>query len=180
MIPNCKNFDVCGRKAKSKRSTLCSICFKNKSRTSGAKSAGREGGNPGNRGNANGNPGNRGNASGNPGNSGNKKRGVQKRFAGQRSGLSRCAAMALTIKKEWLDLILEGKKTWEIRGTSTQRRGYIHFAESESGQLRERAKLVDCRRLEHSTFMQFQSRHRVPDVNMVKYKKYKRDFYVFF
>ena len=88
--------------------------------------------------------------------------------------------MALTIKKEWLDLILEGKKTWEIRGTSTQRRGYIHFAESGSGQLRGRAKLVDCRRLERSTFMQFQSRHRVPDVNMVKYKKYKRDFYVFF
>lgn len=78
--------------------------------------------------------------------------------------------MALTIKKEWLDLILEGEKTWEIRGTTTQRRGYIHFAESGSGQLRGRAKLVDCRRLERSTFMQFQSRHRVPDVNMVKYK----------
>ena len=88
-IPNCKNFDVCGHKAKSKRSRLCLICFKNKSRTSGAKSAGREGGNPGNR----------GNAGGNPGNSGNTMRGVQKRFAGHRSGLRRCAALALTIKK---------------------------------------------------------------------------------
>ena len=31
--------------------------------------------------------------------------------------------MALTIKNVWLDLILEGENTWEIRGTSTQRRG---------------------------------------------------------
>ena len=171
MIPNCKNFDVCGRKAKSKRSTLCSICFKNKSRTSGAKSAGREGGNPGNRENANGNPGNRGNASGDPGNSGNTMRGVHKRFAGHRSGLRRCAELALTIKKKWLDLILAGTKTWEIRGTSTKNRGFIHFAESGSGQLRGRAKLVDCRQLDRCTLMKHQCFHQLPNAEMVKYKK---------
>ena len=148
MNPKCKNFATCGRRAKTKRSTLCSICFKKQSRISGAKGSG--------------NPQARGKA----GNAGNP----QAAAAGQRSGLKRCTKCALVVKKQWLDLILQGKKTWEIRGTPTQRRGYIHFAESGSGQLRGRAKLVDCRRLERSTFMQHQSRHRVPDVNMVKYK----------
>ena len=150
MKPNCQNFDTCGRNAKSKRSTLCTLCFKKQSRLSGAQSAGRKGGNPGN--------------------AGNSLTGVHKRLAGQRSGLRRSSVVALTIKKEWLDLILAGKKTWEIRGTPTQRRGYIHFAESGSGRLRGRCKLVACQRLERSTFMQHQSCHRVPDVNMVKYK----------
>ena len=160
MKPNCQNFDTCGRNAKSKRSTLCTLCFKKQSRLSGAQSAGRKGGNPGNA----------GRKGGNPGNAGNSLTGVHKRPAGQRSGLRRSSVVALTIKKEWLDLILAGKKTWEIRGTPTQRRGYIHFAESGSGRLRGRCKLVACQRLERSTFMQHQSRHRVPDVNMVKYK----------
>ena len=151
---------MCGHKAKSKRSRLCLICFKNKSRTSGAKSAGREGGNPGNR----------GNVGGNPGNSGNTMRGAQKRFAGHRSGLRRCAALALTVKKKWLDLILAGTKTWEIRGTSTKKRGFIHFAESGSGQLRGRAKLVDCRQLDRCTLMKHQCFHQLPNAEMVKYK----------
>ena len=139
-MKKCQNFRKCGRNAKSSRAKFCPSCFKEN-----AAMKARSG-------------------------SGNTIVGRSKKAAGRRSGLKRCADMALTIKKEWLDLILEGEKTWEIRGTSTQRRGYIHFAESGSGQLRGRAKLVDCRRLERSNFMQFQSRHRVPDVNMVKYK----------
>ena len=95
---------------------------------------------------------------------------VQKRFAGHRSGLRRCAALALTIKKKWLDLILAGTKTWEIRGTSTKNRGFIHFAESGSGQLRGRAKLVDCRQLDRRTLMKHQCFHQLPNSKMVKYK----------
>ena len=71
MVPNCRNFDNCGCKAKSKRAKFCAICFKKQSRLRGAKTAGNAVGNPGHRGNASGNPGNRGNASGNPGNRGN-------------------------------------------------------------------------------------------------------------
>jgi hypothetical protein len=102
---------------------------------------------------------------------GNMKVGKQKCDAGRRSGLRRCAAMALTVKKEWLDLILAGKKTWEIRGTSTDRRGLIHFAQSGSGQLRGRAKLVGCRQLDRDTFMQHKRFHQIRNVKMVKYKK---------
>ena len=71
--------------------------------------------------------------------------------------------MALTIKKEWLDLISAGTKTWEIRGTSTVHRGFIHFAESGSGQLRGRAKLVGCRQLDRRTLMEYQRFHQLPN-----------------
>jgi len=78
--------------------------------------------------------------------------------------------MALTIKKEWLDLILAKRKTWEIRGTPTQRRGFIHFVESGSGQLRGRAKLIDCRQLDRRTLMEHKNFHQLPNAEMVKYK----------
>ena len=63
-----------------------------------------------------------------------------KKDAGKRSGLRRSAKKALVVKKKWLDLILAGRKTWEIRGSSTSKRGWIHFAESQAGgKLRGRA-----------------------------------------
>jgi len=51
---------------------------------------------------------------------------VKKAFGskgGKRSGLRRKAKVALVIKKPWLDKILSRRKTWEIRGCSTTRRG---------------------------------------------------------
>ena len=55
-------------------------------------------------------------ASGNPGNAGNVKKGKVKKDAGKRSGLRRSA-----------------KKTWELRGNSTSKRGWVNFAESNAG-----------------------------------------------
>ena len=76
---------------------------------------------------------------------GNKKKGKVKKNAGKRRGLRRSAKKALVVKKKWLDLILAGQKTWEIRGSSTSQRGWVHFAESQSGgKLRGRARLVNC------------------------------------
>ena len=40
---------------------------------------------------------------------------------------------ALVIRKQWLDLILGGRKTWEIRGSATRVRGPIALIESRSG-----------------------------------------------
>ncbi len=39
----------------------------------------------------------------------------------------------LIIKKEFLDMILSGQKTWEIRGSATSRRGPIALIQSQSG-----------------------------------------------
>ena len=79
------------------------------------------------------------------GNEGKVSKGAIKKGAGARSGVRRSAKRALVVKKKWLDLILAGQKKWEIRGSSTAKRGWIHFAESQAGgKLMGRARLVDC------------------------------------
>jgi hypothetical protein len=132
--PNCNNFRRCGRKAKSPRSKFCLPCFTANAARKGALSAGNvtAAGAPGNAGNATavGAPGNAGNAIavGAPGNAGNQTKGRIKKRAGKRSGLKRSSAVALVVKKKWLDLLLAGKKDWEIRGAKTTRRVRIHLA----------------------------------------------------
>ena len=70
------------------------------------------------------------------------------------------------VKKELLDLILSGRKTWEIRGMATSKRGWIHFAESQAGgKLVGRARLVDCIPL--SAIL----KRRLPNLKVVPYKK---------
>jgi hypothetical protein len=49
----------------------------------------------------------------------------------------------LFIRKEWLDKILAGTKTWEIRGKATMRRGTIALIESKSGHVVGTCELVD-------------------------------------
>lgn len=51
----------------------------------------------------------------------------------------------LIIKKKWLDLILSGKKTFEIRGTRTSHKHEkIALIESVTGRLRGYAVIDDC------------------------------------
>jgi len=49
----------------------------------------------------------------------------------------------LVIKSPWTDLILKGKKTWEIRGSKTNIRGKIGIIESGTGTIVGTANLVD-------------------------------------
>ena len=99
------------------------------------------------------------------------KKGKVKKDAGKRSGLRRSAKKALVVKKKWLDLILAGQKTWEIRGSSTSTRGWVHFAESQSGgKLRGRARLVNCFPLPKDSFQLYYKKHCVPSLTMVPYK----------
>ena len=50
----------------------------------------------------------------------------------------------LIIKKHWLELIFQGKKIWEIRGSKTNIRGKIELIESGSGKVVGECCLVDC------------------------------------
>ena len=132
-------------------------------------------GNAGNAGNANakGNAGNAGNANakGKHGNEGNVSKGAIKKGAGARSGVRRSAKRALVVKKKWLDLILAGQKKWEIRGSSTAKRGWIHFAESQAGgKLMGRARLVDCFPVSPTLFKRNFRQHRVSSLSMVPYR----------
>src|SRR4051812_35367830 len=40
---------------------------------------------------------------------------------------------ALIIKREWLDLIFAGRKSWELRGSRTKATGVVGLIESGSG-----------------------------------------------
>lgn len=50
----------------------------------------------------------------------------------------------LLIRQPWIDLILSGDKTWEIRGSKTKIRGTIGLIQSQSGLVVGIADLVGC------------------------------------
>ena len=103
---------------------------------------------------------------------GNTVTGRQKKSAGARSGVKRSAKFALVVKKHWLDKILAGEKKWEIRGSSTSRRGWIHLAHSKAGgTVVGRARLVKCIQLDKTAFFEHVHLHCVPRLSMVPYKR---------
>ena len=51
---------------------------------------------------------------------------------------------ALLIKPKWANLILEGKKRWEVRGTSTSKREVVALAVSGTKKLWGQAEIKDC------------------------------------
>lgn len=79
---------------------------------------------------------------------------------------------ALIIKKHWLDLILSGQKTWEIRGNNTKIRGKIGLIESGSGMI-----VGECEIINSWPFFEFplrlnKSRHHITfdDLEKMNYK----------
>ena len=141
----------CTNDAVSTRSKFCTACFKKNASLASSKRKVFGGG-------------------GVLGNSGNTTTGKKKKRAGKRSGVRRSAKRALVVKKRWLDLILARQKKWEIRGSSTAKRGWIHFAESQAGgKLVGRARLVDCFPVSRESFVRNFYKHRVPSLSMVPY-----------
>ena len=51
---------------------------------------------------------------------------------------------ALLIKAKWANLILEGKKHWEVRGTSTSKREVVALAVSGTKKLWGQVEIKDC------------------------------------
>lgn len=51
---------------------------------------------------------------------------------------------ALLIRHPWVDMILDGKKTWEIRGSRTAIRGTIGLIPSGSGTIAGVCEIVEC------------------------------------
>jgi len=123
------------------RAKLCGVCFEEQAKVNGGRSAG------------------------------NTTGGRKKKRAGRRSGTKRSAKTALVVKKKWLDLILARKKDWELRGTATDKRGWVHLAESGGGgTLVGRVRVVNCIPVTRSSLQEHVHRHRVSDVSEVRYK----------
>ena len=78
----------------------------------------------------------------------------------------------LVIREPWISHILDGRKTWEIRGSNTRVRGKIGLIRSGSGLIVGSAYLVDSiGPLSDTEFLRNRDKHLVGSPSMVKYKK---------
>lgn len=68
----------------------------------------------------------------------------------------------LLIRAPWVDLILDGHKSWEIRGSNTSIRGEIALIRSGSGLILGTVQLVDSLKLDLDTYRESGALHRVP------------------
>jgi hypothetical protein len=67
----------------------------------------------------------------------------------------------LIIKSPWIDLVFEGKKTWEIRGSNTNIRGMIALIKSGSGMVYGEINLVDSKELSLTDYQESRKFHGV-------------------
>jgi len=70
----------------------------------------------------------------------------------------------LVIRPRWIELILQGKKTWEMRSVSTRIRGPIGLICQGSGLVVGTARLTDSRpALTRDDYMRYREKHAVPE-----------------
>jgi len=74
---------------------------------------------------------------------------------------------ALIVKAPWTDLILDRKKTWEIRNQPTSIRGFVKLAESGTGKLVGQVRISDCIKIPKSEFAKHVKMHQVPSLKAV-------------
>ena len=161
----------CTNHAVSPRAKFCSGCFKKVAASASLKRK-RYGGNS----NAKGVRGNCGggndSAKGVYGNNGNTTVGKAKKSAGKRSALRRSTKMLLLVKNPWLDLILSGRKTWEIRDTQTKQRGKIHLALSGAGgRIVGQCHITRSFAFDKDVLAKKIAKHRIKDLAIVKYAR---------
>lgn len=67
----------------------------------------------------------------------------------------------LIVKSKWADLILDGYKDIEIRGTNTKIRGTIGIIKSGTKRVYGTAELYDSVELDYKTFKELKERHKL-------------------
>lgn len=65
----------------------------------------------------------------------------------------------LIIKEKWLRLILSGLKSWEIRGSRTNKRGTIYLIQSGSSHIMGQVDIVDCIELTKERYEENRGKH---------------------
>ena len=78
---------------------------------------------------------------------------------------------ALIIKQPWIDYILEGKKTWEIRGCKTNIRGQIELIQSGSGLVVGSCKIVGCKEITLEEYSNNKDKHKITNIETLPYKR---------
>ena len=74
----------------------------------------------------------------------------------------------LIIKSPWIELILDGKKTWEIRGSNTNIRGTIALIKSGSGKVFGEVDLIDSVELTLEDYQESRKLHGVQSENVLE------------
>lgn len=69
----------------------------------------------------------------------------------------------LIIKDPWIELIFEGLKTWEIRGSNAKIRGTIALIKSGTGKIYGTVEIVDSILLTSKQYYEAFDKHRIPD-----------------
>lgn len=78
---------------------------------------------------------------------------------------------ALIIKKPWIDYILDGSKTWEIRGSNTKIRGKIELIQSGSGLVLGSCEIIGCKELNLLDYQQNRELHKIDNIQTLPYRK---------
>lgn len=83
---------------------------------------------------------------------------------------------ALVVKPEWAELLISGKKTWELRSCNTLKRGRVALAVSGTQELIGDISIVDSvkvmeqgRSLLPLPLEKFEPFHRVSDLSIIQY-----------
>lgn len=77
----------------------------------------------------------------------------------------------LIIKDTWIEKILNGEKTWEIRGSNTKIRGTIALIKSGTGMIFGTAVLNRSFAITPEAFAQGYKNHRIPETVEMPYKQ---------
>jgi hypothetical protein len=77
----------------------------------------------------------------------------------------------LIIKDPWITKILNGEKTWEIRGSNTKIRGTISLIKSGTGMIYGTAVLTKSFAITQTAFDQGERNHCIPDTYENTYKQ---------
>ena len=75
---------------------------------------------------------------------------------------------ALIIRKPWIDLILSGQKSWEMRSRLTNVRGKVGLIESGSGLVVGSVEIINSFTLNPDCFAETRLQHRVDDLDLLK------------
>ena len=80
----------------------------------------------------------------------------------------------LIIKQPWIDYILNGSKTWEIRSSKTHIRGTIGLIQSKSGLILGTVEIIGCKELDLETYQNSVDKHCIR--NGLDNPPYKRTY----
>lgn len=78
---------------------------------------------------------------------------------------------ALFVRKRWCDLIMSGRKTWEIRGQTCRKRGRVCIIECGSGMIIGETTITESRDITNLELGDHVDKHQVVDLSFVKYNR---------